>query len=485
MVHPERIHALNDAEPRDGRYVLYWMQASQRADSNHALEHAIRRADEQKLPVLACFGLTDDYPEANERHYAFMLEGLAETEASLAQRGIRLVVRIGHPPDVAAGLAAEAARVVCDVGYLRHQRAWRRHLAKAVACPVVAVETDVVVPVREASDKAEYAARTIRPKLHRQWDRYLVPLEQTRPKRDSLELKLPEARSGTLGSPRRASRTARGQATRVPPTAGRAGDDLRRLLPELDLDRSVPPTGRFHGGTSRARGLLGAFIADKLNRYDAERSDPSLAIESHMSPYLHFGQISPLEVALRVRDADGASEECKADYLEQLIVRRELAINFCYYNPLYDSLKCLPEWAQESLEEHADDEREYTYAEEEFESARTHDPYWNAAQRQMVATGKMHNYMRMYWSKKILEWSARPEDAWRVALRLNNTYELDGRDANGYTGVAWCFGKHDQGWAERKVLGKVRYMSAGGLERKFDIDAYVEQVDEIWRRNGA
>ncbi len=460
MIHPERIHALNDAEPRDGRYVLYWMQASQRADSNHALEHAIRRADEQKLPVLACFGLTDDYPEANERHYAFMLEGLSETEASLAQRGIRLVVRLGHPPDVAAGLAAEAAWVVCDVGYLRHQRAWRRQLARAVACPVVAVETDVVVPVREASDKAEYAARTIRPKLHRQWDRYLVPLEQTRPKRDSLELELPEARSGTLNSPRR------------------AGDDLRRLLSELDLDRSVPPTGRFHGGTSRARGLLGAFIADKLNRYDAERSDPSLGIESHMSPYLHFGQISPLEIALAVRDAAAPRQDRDA-YLEELLVRRELACNYVYYTESYDRWAALPGWARATLRKHQSDDRTHVYKLAELEAARTHDPYWNAAMREMMATGKMHNYMRMYWGKKIIEWTNSPRTAFRWMLALNNKYFLDGRDPASYANVAWCFGLHDRPWAERDVFGTVRYMSAGGLERKFDIDAYVRQCENM------
>ena len=452
MIQGERVQPLNNLDVADGRYVLYWMQQAQRAACNHALEFAVRRADELGLPVLAAFGLTQRFPDANERHYAFMLEGLRETQSALRERGLRLVVRAEPPMELIPELARDAALVVTDRGYLRVHRHWRREVAGGVPCRMVQLESDVLVPVETASDKEEYAARTIRPKIHEQLDRFLVPLEESGPERDSLDLE-PD---------------------------GLDLNDVDGLLDELKLSRAARRVTTFRGGTSEARRLLEEFVAEELDRYSDESNEPAADCVSHMSPYLHFGQISPLEVALRVQDADGPSEEGKAAYLEQLIVRRELAINFCHYNPLYDSLKCLPNWARETLEAHADDGREYIYSEEEFESARTHDPYWNAAQRQMMAAGKMHNYMRMYWGKKILQWSARPEDAWRLALRLNNTYELDGRDPNGYTGIAWCFGKHDQGWAEREVLGKVRYMSSGGLERKFDIDAYVEQVDEMW-----
>ena len=255
-------------------------------------------------------------------------------------------------------------------------------------------------------------------------------------------------------------------------------DELARDVPELDLDRSVPPTGRFHGGTSRARGLLGAFIADKLNRYDAERSDPSLAIESHMSPYLHFGQISPLEIALAVRDVAAPRKDRDA-YLEELLVRRELACNYVYYTESYDRWAALPRWARATLRKHQSDDRPYVYKLAELEAARTHDPYWNAAMREMTATGKMHNYMRMYWGKKIIEWTNSPRTAFRWMLALNNKYFLDGRDPASYANVAWCFGLHDRPWAERDVFGTVRYMSAGGLERKFDIDAYVRQCENM------
>jgi deoxyribodipyrimidine photo-lyase len=195
--------------------------------------------------------------------------------------------------------------------------------------------------------------------------------------------------------------------------------------------------------------------------------------------------MSPLYIAQRVREAEGIGQENRDAYLEELIVRRELSMNFCHYNPDYDSLACLPDWAKTTLEEHAGDRREHIYSLQEFERARTHDPYWNAAQQQMVVTGKMHGYMRMYWGKKILEWTPHPDVAHRIALELNNRYEIDGRDPNGYTGVAWCFGKHDRAWAEREVYGKVRTMSAGGLERKFDIDRYVRQVRRLMESQAA
>ena len=235
----------------------------------------------------------------------------------------------------------------------------------------------------------------------------------------------------------------------------------------------------FRGGPSRARQRLADFIAHKLAHYDEKRNAPSKDYLSHLSPYLHFGQISPLYIALQIRDAENVGSENREAYLEELIVRRELSMNFCHYDPDYDSLACLPDWARETLAAHADDPRTYVYDLAAFEGARTHDPYWNAAQLEMVRTGKMHGYMRMYWGKKILEWTPNPAEAFRIALTLNNRYELDGRDPNGYAGVAWCFGKHDRAWKERAVYGKVRYMSAGGLERKFDIEAYVAQVDQM------
>ncbi|MEA3375190.1 MAG: deoxyribodipyrimidine photo-lyase [Chloroflexota bacterium] len=452
MIQEERVHTLNDEEISGaGAYVLYWMQHPQRASVNHALEFAIREANRRGLPLLAVFGITQRFPEANTRSYAFMLEGLREARQALRERGVRLVVRLQPPVEAVADLAADAALVVVDRGYLRVERRWRERVARRLSCPLVQVETDVVVPVETASQKEEYAAYTIRPKIHKHLDAFLVPLEETALRRDSLGLTFD----------------------------GLGLDDIEARLGRMRINRSAERVDTFLGGSSQARMLLDDFIVHKLDSYAEERNDPVQDCLSHMSPYLHFGQISPLEVALKVRGARGVGQENKDAYLEELVVRRELSMNLCVFNPHYDSLACVPDWARETLEEHAGDQREHVYDLEQFESARTHDPYWNAAQREMVLTGKMHGYMRMYWGKKILEWTPSPERGFAIALELNNRYELDGRDPNGFTGVAWCFGKHDHAWAERQVYGKVRYMSAGGLERKFDIDAYVQKVERL------
>ncbi len=453
MLHPERVSRLNDAPVRQGgQYVLYWMQQAQRAHGNHALELAITLGNELGLPVVVGFGLTDDYPEANERHYAFMLEGLAETAVALRRRRIRLVLRRGSPERVALDLAGEAALVVCDVGHLRHQRAWRRTVAGAAGCEVLAVETDLVVPLATASAKLEVAARTLRPKLHRQLDRFLVPLDEQDVARSSLDLELPAD-----GDPR----------------------DVDRLLAGLRIDRSVGRVSRFRGGLTEARRRLARFVEQALPGYGAARSDPSAPRCSNLSPYLHFGQIGPLEVALAVRQAAEAGNEDRASFLEELIVRRELAHNFVAYCDSYDSYGGVPEWARRTLAAHAADPRPQLYDEPALVAGRTHDRYWNAAMREMRETGFMHNYMRMYWGKKILEWSPSPEEAFATALRLNNRYFLDGRDPNSFTGVAWCFGRHDRPWAERPVFGSVRYMNAAGLERKFAIGDYVRWTETL------
>ncbi len=450
MIQPERILALNDRRARQGDYVLYWMQQSQRAEYNHALEYAVREANRRDLPVVVVFGITDDFPEANLRHYAFMLEGLRETQAALGRRGIQMVVRHESPETAAAAMAGRAALLVADRGYLRVQKAWREYVAEHAPCPVVQVESDVIVPVEAASDKEEFAARTFRPKVHRRLGEYLVPLRHVPPKRHSTALRF---RSFDIS-------------------------DLDAALRRLRIDRSVPASPVFRGGARAAKKRLRAFIANGLDGYAERSGDPAAECVSHLSPYLHFGQISPLYVALQVLKSGKRTASVDA-FLEQLIVRRELSMNFVHFNPDYDKLSCIHEWAARTLREHAKDPRKHVYSREQLERAATHDPYWNAAQREMVASGKMHNYMRMYWGKKIIEWSRTPEEAFHTALYLNNKYELDGRDPNGFAGVAWCFGKHDRAWSERPVFGKVRYMTAAGLERKFDMDAYVRKVERF------
>jgi deoxyribodipyrimidine photo-lyase len=448
-----RIRRLNDRSPAKGKHVLYWMQQSQRSEFNHALEYAARRANDLRQPLLIGFGLMDGYPEANLRHYSFMLEGLCETRQALRKRGIGMIVRHGRPDEVALRLARGSSLVVCDRGYLRHQKHWRDHVAEAFDGEVVQVEADAVVPAEVASDKAESAARTLRPKIRRHLDDYLVPLKQTAVGRESLGLD----------------------------DGGLDLDDPARVLSRLDLDRTVPPVPLFRGGTSEARARLRRFLRDHLDGYAEHRGRPETEDVSHMSKYLHFGQISPVELALEVRESC-APEDDRAAYLEELIVRRELAQNFVNFTDDYDRYAALPAWARAGLEEHRRDARPHHYTRSQLDAAETHDPYWNVAMREMKHTGYMHNHMRMYWGKKILEWSRTPESAYRTALALNNRYFLDGRDPASYANVGWIFGLHDRPWPRRPVFGQVRSMTAGGLERKADMPAYIDRVDGLVRK---
>jgi len=445
MIDASRIQVLNDAPVKKGSFVLYWMQASMRASQNHALEYAVAEANRLSLPAAVCFVLADSYIHASKRHFAFMLEGLAETEKHLSSRGIPLAILRGTPSAAVAGAAGSAALVVTDRGYTRLQRSWRAETAKSLGVRFVQVESDVAVPVETASPKEEYSAATLRPKIHALLFAYLKELPEERLVR---RLKYPP----------------------LPSLGPRARADFLERIPAGRCDSSVPG---FRGGSSHARKLLSDFLERKLDHYADEKNDPAADYSSSLSPYLHFGQISPVEIALAVLKTDSQGKEA---FLEELIVRRELAVNFCFYNPAYDSFACLPKWAKDTLLSHRGDKREYLYTLEELEEARTHDPYWNAAQREMAVTGRMQGYMRMYWGKKILEWSKDPEDAYAAAVYLNDRYELDGRDPNGYAGVAWCFGKHDRPWRERGVFGMVRYMNAKGLERKFDMGSYLERI---------
>ncbi len=456
MIHPSRIQPLNGRSLQDGRYVLYWMQASQRVECNHALEYAVGTANEHNLPVVVLFGLTEQFPESNLRHYTFMLEGLEEVRKDLHRRGIRFALMRRSPELAATELAREASLVVADRGYLRIQRQWRNHVAKNSPCAVIQVESDAVVPVETASPKEEYTAGTLRPKIRRILPDYLVPLAERPLRKDSLSLSLDVD----------------------------AEKDFQALPGQMTIDRTVAPVKTTRGGTGRAKLLLEKFVADKIRRYPDLHNDPGLYNSSHLSPYLHFGQISPLAIALRISSERSIPGVAREAYLEELIVRRELSMNFVYYNERYDEFESLPDWAKKTLAAHAKDRRAYLYNPQQWERAETHDPYWNAAQKELVLSGSMHNYMRMYWGKKILEWSRSPAEAFRTALRLNNRYELDGRDPNGFAGVAWCFGKHDRAWPERKVFGKIRYMNDAGLKRKFDMDAYLRKVDTLERQSG-
>jgi deoxyribodipyrimidine photo-lyase len=424
------------------------MQASQRAEYNHALEYTIMRGNELGLPVVVFFAITDRFPEANLRHYRFMLEGLRVVREALAERGILFVARHVAPVQGVLEMSRRAALAVCDRGYLRIQRAWRAEAAGRMHCPLIQVESDVVVPVEEATGKEEYAAMTIRPKIRSRLEEYLVPMRKSKVRKSSLGL-----RFDTLDIA-----------------------DVDGVLASIRTGKSPGPSPIYRGGFKEAKRRLDLFLRNNLDHFEEMRNDPGVDNLSHMSPYLHFGQISPIYIALRVLRTGSPGAQA---YLEELVVRRELSMNFVFYNDRYDAFEGLPDWCRKTLKAHERDERKYIYSERELERFETHDPYWNAAQEEMVLTGKMHGYMRMYWGKKILEWSRTPEEAFSAALRLNNRYELDGRDPNGFTGVAWCFGKHDRPWREREVFGSIRYMNDRGLRRKFDIDRYVRRITAL------
>ncbi len=426
------------------------MQSSQRAKNNLALDYATLQANKLNRPLLVFFGVDHDFPEANQRHFYFMFQGLKETVHSLEEIGVKTVILDKSPELGATELAKDACMVVVDTGYLRTVKGWYRFVAEHVDCALMQVEDNVVVPVEEVSGKEEYSAATIRPKIRKKQQAFLTENKPLTPKSSSTDLAF-----GSLDLA-----------------------NIDKTISDLKIDTSVNPSKHYMGGTLQAEKDLEDFLENKLEKYAELKNDPSADYVSSLSPYLHFGQISPIHVALKTLESK-APEAVKAAFLDELIVRRELAINYVNYNPNYDSYNGLPHWCRRSLELHKNDSREVIYDLETLENAKTGDPYWNAAQQEMLITGKMHGYMRMYWGKRLLEWTKTPQEAYKTALYLNNKYEIDGRDPNGYAGVAWCFGKHDRPWINRPVYGNVRYMNSKGLERKFDMQAYIEKVNQL------
>jgi deoxyribodipyrimidine photo-lyase len=442
------VRFLNNKKVRDGEFVLYWMQSSQRVEDNWALSYAIQAANSLGLPIVVYFGLTTEFPEANFRHYWFMLEGLKEVSTTLQSLGVSFVIKHANPPTGLMELSEKASQIIVDKGYLRINKQWYDHAAQRTQVPIVQVEDNVVVPIEETSQKEEYSAATLRPKLLAKLNQFLSLPPQILPKNPSLDM---EIDSVSLV-------------------------DLEKTLAALQVDRSVNKSKFFQGGTTRAKKLLELFMEHSLGIYERKGNNPENNCASYLSPYLHFGQISPVYIAIQILRTKAAVSH---KFLEQLIIRRELAINFVHYNADYDSFLSLPQWANKTLAAHAEDQRSYVYSLRELESAQTHDVYWNAAQKEMVVTGKMNGYMRMYWGKKIIEWTKKPSEAFKIALFLNNKYELDGRDPNGYAGVAWCFGKHDRPWKEREIFGNVRFMNKKGLERKFNMDSYLKRINSL------
>jgi deoxyribodipyrimidine photo-lyase len=443
------IRTKGDPDP-DGQCVIYWMQRAQRAVDNPALDVAVRLGNELHLPVVTFFGLNPFIERANGRHYRFLVDGLPDVAAGLRLRRVGFVLQtFPHHRLLPFAGDVRPAIVVGDENPLRQTEAWREKVGDELRVPLWTVDADVVVPVK-LQHKEHYAARTIRPRLIEHLDEFLVTSKD------------PAA-------------TVRWRA----PRGVTSLDPSTRLIEGLPIDRSVGAITTMRGGTTEARRRLRAFVRAHVESYDRDRNHPELPGTSQLSPYLHFGHIGPREIGVAVRDS-GRSPDAVAAFLEQLIVRRELAVNFVTFNGKYDRLAGCERWARQTLGAHRRDRRPYLYSEARLEAGDTHDPLWNAAQRQMVTSGWMHGYVRMYWAKKILEWTASAEEAFDIAVRLNDRYLLDGRDPNGYANIAWAIGgKHDRPWPPRPVYGTVRSMSYASTVRKFDAAQYIANVNDI------
>ncbi len=438
--------------PRKGaRCVVYWMQRAVRVVDNPALDVAIEAANLLGLPVVIYFGVIPNYPNANLRHYHFLAQGLIDVEADAAERGIGFVLR--RHPDNSLGAfldEVEAALLVGDENPCREPERWRKTLAARLRLPYWTVDADVVVPSKL---------------FHRSY----VLLHHFRP---HLKAQLPQF----LVAPKKIEPLHPWQPWKEIPSYPTSNDITAGFT---KLDRTVGPVASFTGGSHAALMRLRDFVSNDIANYEEKRNHPESAGTSRLSPYLHFGNISPLTIALAVEDAVAqgeASVSARDRFLDQLIGWRELSVLFVRHTPNYDTWECAAPWARKTLLEHAADPRPHCYTFDQLERAATSDELWNAAQRQMVATGWMHNYMRMYWAKKILEWAPDPATAFDWAVILNDRYELDGRDPNGYAGIAWAIvGKHDRPWFNRPVFGLIRTMTGASTAKKFDAGTYIRQ----------
>jgi deoxyribodipyrimidine photo-lyase len=445
-VNPKRAKKLVQAEEQKGP-VVYWMSRDQRVNDNWALLFASELAQKNNSPMAVAFCLSPQFLGATSRQYHFMLRGLKEVEQNLKHLNIPFFLIHGNPEKEIPYFLNnnDACALVSDFSPLRINRDWKKKVADRVEVPFYEVDAHNIVPCWFASPKQEWAAYSFRPKVHRLLAEFLeeFPATQEHPF----------------------------------PWKADVENDWQAAERSVKAD-AFSKVNWIEPGEREAIEHLAYFVNQKLSRYDSDRNDPTLEGQSNISPYLHFGQISAQRVALQVL----ATMQEPSSFLEELVVRRELADNFCYYNAHYDQFDGFPNWAKETLREHQKDRREYIYTQKEMEAAQTHDDLWNAAQMEMVHKGKMHGYLRMYWAKKILEWTQSPQDALQVAIYLNDRYELDGRDPNGYTGIAWSIGGvHDRAWKERAIFGKVRYMSYKGASGKFDVKAYIQKVESaIW-----
>lgn len=450
-----RTRLLSDVQElkADGQCVVLWMSRDQRLHDNHAVTFAQRLAKEKGLRFKIVFNLVPKFLEATIRQFGFMLKGLEEVEQECRSKNIPFFLLSGNPVMNIANFAKtnNAACVVVDFSPLRVPLSWVMGVKDEIAdasIPLVQVDAHNVVPCWVASPKLEYGARTIRSKIESKLPMYL-------------EKSFPEVLKGDSAD-----------------LNGCAPVDWSAAYASLQIDQTVPEVTWLQPGYDAGLKMLESFVTYRLKTFDSSRNDPNVHTASNMSPYFHFGQVGVQRAIIRVKAEQKHSESTKS-FVEEAVVRRELADNFCFYNPNYDSLEGCYEWARTTLQVHSTDKRAYIYTQQQLEKAETHDDLWNAAQLQMVTEGKMHGFLRMYWAKKILEWTPSPEEALRIAIYLNDRFEIDGRDPNGYVGCMWSIGGiHDMGWTERPIFGKIRFMNYDGCKRKFDVAGFVSRYPQ-------
>eukprot|EP00854_Cymbomonas_tetramitiformis_P001002 gene1002-1526_t len=455
LVDESRVRELQGGKVKPGA-VVYWCSRDQRVNDNWALLYAAEKAQESGSPLAVVFNLVPKFLGAGARQFGFMLRGIREMAAELEQRGIKFALLEGDPVETLPKFveASKATLLVTDMSPLRLGLQWREGVANAISIPFHEVDAHNVVPVWEASDKKEVGARTLRGRLAKHYPQYLVEFPE-----------LPAVKADWPAT------------DAFPPAPD--WDSLIDMV--VSAGSAVPEVAWAIPGERAALAATHAYLNSRLSLYEHRNKPEKPQALSGLSPYLHFGQVSGQRVALEAKKFSKSQSKAVESFVEELVVRRELSDNFCFYEKNYDKLEGQTyQWALDTLAAHAQDKRPYVYSLEKLEQARTHDDLWNTAQLEMVYGGKMHGFMRMYWAKKILEWTASPEQALEYAIYLNDKYQLDGRDPNGYVGCLWSIaGVHDQGWKERDVFGKIRYMTYDGCKKKFDIPAYAARVKKL------
>lgn len=471
----DRVFKINNKEQKDNKTVLYWMNRDMRNEDNFTLLYAQEIALKKGMQLFVVYNLVYSFLDGGYRQWIFKIEALKKIEKEFEKLNIPFFIILDEQGKTSSQKIVDFIEknkisvLVTDFSPLKIHLKWQKEIAQKIEIPFFEVDTHNIIPARKASDKQEFAAYTFRPKVKKLLTKYLTEIPQIKKHKYNKK-----------------------ENTK---------NNWKEIEKITKTNKEEINIGWIKSGTDEAKKVLKIFLKEKLDDYGIERNDPEAEKVSNLSPYLHYGMISAQRIALEVlkytklkkedifqtnENKAKIKENIKPDladnaraYLEELIVRKELSDNFCLYNKDYDNTKGFPLWAQKSHTTHSKDKREYVYTLKEFEQAKTHDDLWNACQKEMVKNGKMHGYMRMYWAKKILEWTKNPEDAMKIAIYLNDKYELDGRDPNGYAGIAWSIGGvHDRAWFPRPIFGNIRYMARSGCEKKFDVKQYIQKFNQ-------